>query len=120
VTWIVVLVGGAVGAPARYLADQAITRRSRSGFPWGTLCVNITGSLLLGVLAALTIRGDIAGLSFAAVGTGFCGAFTTFSTFTWEALALAEEGMLLRAAGYAAASLFLGIGAAALGYLIAS
>lgn len=119
VTWLVVALGGALGAPTRYLVDRAVTRRRGAGFPWGTLVINVAGSLLLGVLAALAIEGHLSSLSFAAAGAGFCGAFTTFSTFTWEALATAEEGLPLRALGYVGLSLALGLGAAAIGYLLA-
>lgn len=118
-TWLVVVLGGAVGAPTRYLVDRAVTRRRGAGFPWGTLAINVAGSLLLGVLAALAVEGHLASVPFAAAGAGFCGAFTTFSTFTWEALAMVEEGLLARAAGYVGLSLVLGLGAAALGYLLA-
>lgn len=114
--WLAVLLGGAVGAPARYLVDRGVTRWKGTGFPWATLAINVCGSLLLGVLAALAVRGHLSTLPFAAGGAGFCGAFTTFSTFTWEALALAEDGFRARAAAYMGLSVVLGLGAAALGY----
>jgi len=117
--WFVVALGGAVGAPARYLVDRAVTRRRGAGFPWGTLVINVSGSLLLGVLAALAIKGHLSSVTFAAAGAGFCGAFTTFSSFTWEALAMAEEGLPLRALGYVGLSLACGLAAAAIGYLLA-
>jgi fluoride exporter len=84
VTWLAVVVGAAVGAPARYLVDRAVTARAASAagvglFPWGLSVVNVTGSALAGVVVATT-TGDLRVLLLA----GFCGAFTTFSGFAWE------------------------------------
>jgi CrcB protein len=74
-----VLLGGAVGAPSRYVIDRLIQQRHDSVFPWGTLAVNLTGCLILGLLtgAANQLPKEIVTLA----GTGFCGALTTFSTF---------------------------------------
>jgi len=84
-TWLAVAAGGAVGAPARFLLDRWVTLRVGSvrdvgQFPWGLLVVNGLGSLLAGVIVATT-TGDLRILLLA----GFCGAFTTFSGFAWEA-----------------------------------
>jgi CrcB protein len=115
-TWttLLVAVGAAVGAPARYLLDAAITARVGTRFPWGTLVVNVLGSLVLGVLAGGAVDGGLLALA----GTGFCGAFTTASTFTWEVLALGERGEVRRAAAYVVASVAVGVGAAALGFWV--
>lgn len=118
-TWFVLVLGGVLGAPARYVVDRAVSRRTTSPFPWGTLAINVVGSVALGVLASLAVRGHASGAAFAGLGTGFCGAFTTFSTFTWETVALAEDGYVARAAGNVVISLALGFGAAALGYALA-
>ena len=83
-TVLLVLLGGAVGAPARYLTDRAVQRRSNGVFPWGTLCVNVIGSLVLGVVAAAVYAGSAPEGVLTLVGTGFCGALTTFSTFGYE------------------------------------
>jgi CrcB protein len=88
VTVLLVALGAAVGAPARYLADRTIQRRHDSVFAWGTLAVNIAGSLILGFLAGLPASGQV----MAVAGTGFCGALTTYSTFGYETLQLARDG----------------------------
>ncbi len=75
----------AVGAPARYLTDRAIQSRHATGYPWGTFTVNVLGSFILGVMAS-TERLDPA--LAAGLGTGFCGALTAYSTFSYETLPL--------------------------------
>ncbi len=95
-TLLLVALGAAVGAPARYLTDRAVQARHDSVFPWGTFVVNVVGCLILGfLLAASTHTGS--GLA-ALLGTGFCGALTTYSTFGYETVQLARSG----ARGYAA------------------
>jgi len=84
-TWLAVAAGGAVGAPARFLLDRWVTGRvggvrDVGQFPWGLLVVNGLGSLMAGVIVATT-TGDLRTLLL----VGFCGAFTTFSGFAWEA-----------------------------------
>jgi CrcB protein len=88
--WIAIVIGGFVGAPARYLLDRAVTLRVAGAtppreFPWGLFAVNVLGSLLAGLALALT-DGSLRILLLA----GFCGAFTTFSGFGWEAHRLWE------------------------------
>lgn len=114
-TVLLVLLGGAVGAPSRYLIDRWVQRRHDSVFPWGTLTVNVVGCVILGVLAgaARELPGPVVTLA----GTGFCGALTTFSTFGFETTRLLEEGSLAEAVLNTVTSLAVGIGAAALGYL---
>jgi CrcB protein len=116
-TWLLVALGAAVGAPARYLLDTAVSRRWRTALPLGTLVVNVLGCALLGALAATVPHG---GPAYAAVGTGLCGAFTTFSTFTWETLALAEEGANRAAVANVVVSVVLGLAAAAAAFHLAS
>jgi CrcB protein len=110
-TWLFVAIGGTLGAPARYLLDTAITSRNRSRLPLGTLTINVLGSCALGALAATTTD---TGHMYALLGTGVCGGFTTFSTFTWESLALAEDRAIRWALVNVAASLTFGLGAACL------
>ena len=107
-TVLLVALGAAVGAPLRYLTDQAL----RSAFPFGTLTVNVAGSLLLGLLAGLAVPPPVAAL----LGTGFCGALTTYSTFGWETLSLPRG----RAVLYVAVSIVAGLAAALAGRAIGS
>ena len=87
-----VAVGGFIGAPSRYLLDRAISGRVESDLPWGTFVINITGPLLLGVLVGLSATGHVPDVVKALLGTGFCGAYTTFSTFSFETVRMLEEG----------------------------
>ncbi|MFE7778248.1 fluoride efflux transporter FluC [Streptomyces sp. NPDC057445] len=109
--WLLVVVGAAAGAPLRYLTDRAVQTRHDSVFPWGTLVVNAAGSLLLGVLAGASVGSG----TYALLGVGLCGALTTYSTFSYETLRLAERGRGFLAAANVAASLLVGLGAVLLG-----
>lgn len=109
-----IAVGAAIGAPLRYLTDRAVAARHDPVFPWGTLIVNVTGSFALGVLAGLSVDGPLAAL----FGTGLCGALTTYSTFSHETLRLAENGARAAALANVVTSVTLGLGAAALGFLL--
>ncbi len=119
-TVLMVLVGGAVGAPMRYLTDLFVQSRHDSVFPWGTFSVNILGSLILGITAAAVIAVAPPTWVLALVGTGFCGALTTFSTFGFETVRLLEEGSVLTAVSNCAASLAIGLGACAAGFAVTS
>jgi CrcB protein len=114
---LLVAVGAAVGAPLRYLVDRAVQARHDSLFPWGTCTVNATGSFLLGALAATGLHTPSSVM--AAVGTGLCGALTTYSTFGYETLRLLQERARLFAALNAAVSIVAGLGAAAVGAALA-
>jgi CrcB protein len=91
-TWLLVAVGGALGATARYLLDRAIATRQTSPFPLGTLVINLTGSIALGGLLGWAARHQLPSSVVAWAGTGFLGAYTTFSTFTFETVRLLEDG----------------------------
>jgi CrcB protein len=113
VTAVLVALGAAVGAPLRFLTDRALRRRFGDAFPWGTLAVNVVGSALLGGLAGTSMA------VHTLLGTGFCGALTTYSTFGYETVRFIEDGAYLRAFTNVAVSLVAGVGAATLGHLIA-
>ncbi len=86
-----IAVAGALGAPVRYLLDGVIQDRGSGVFPRGTFVINVTGSFLLGVLTGLLLYHAFPSDPKIVLGTGFCGAYTTFSTFTYETVRLAEE-----------------------------
>jgi fluoride exporter len=93
-----------------------VQSRHGSTFPWGTFTVNVVGSLLLGFLVGLPVAPWLASL----LGTGFCGALTTYSTFSFETLRLVRQGERLLAVAYAIAGVLAGLGAAAVGFLLAT
>jgi CrcB protein len=107
--------GGLVGAPSRYLLDRAVSRRHKSSLPWGTMVINVSGSLLLGFLIGLSLAGHLPALSKALFATGFCGAYTTFSTFSFETIRLVEEDKWRAALVYVGLSVALGLAAAGVG-----
>jgi fluoride exporter len=111
-----VALGAAIGAPARYLTDRAVQSRHDSVFPWGTLTVNMVGSFLLGLLTVLSTQ--LAPAVGAALGVGFCGALTTYSTFSYEILRLLEDRARFYAAANVGASLLGGFGAVGLGWTL--
>lgn len=119
-TILAVLLGGAIGAPLRYLTDVFVQSRHDSDFPWGTFTVNVVGSLVLGVTAATVVELGSASWVLAFVGTGICGALTTFSTFGYETVRLLDEGSVLAAAANSIASIVVGLGACAGGFALAS
>lgn len=102
---------GGVGSIARFLLGDAVARRLGSEFPYGTLAVNVSGSLLLGVLVGAALSGD----AYRLAATGLLGAYTTFSTWMLESHRLAEDGQARSAALNVAASLVLGVTAVWLG-----
>lgn len=99
---------GGIGALARFLLDGAVGRRLGTGFPYGTLAVNLSGAFGLGALAGAAAGSDVNRLA----GTGLIGAFTTFSTWALESHRLGEDGQGRLAAANFAVSLVLGVGAA--------
>ena len=112
---LLVIAGAAVGAPLRYLGDRAIQSRHDSVFPWGTFAVNVIGSLILGLVTGAVSAGGASPQVQLALGTGFCGALTTYSTFSYETLRLLEGDARFLAAANVAASIVAGLGAAFLG-----
>ncbi|MFC8362139.1 fluoride efflux transporter CrcB [Streptomyces griseorubiginosus] len=117
--WLLVVAGAVVGAPLRYLTDRAVQSRHDSVFPWGTLAVNVTGCLILGLLTGAVAAGAAGSHLQLLLGTGLCGALTTYSTFSYETLRLAETGARFYAAANVTASLVAGLGAAFAGVALA-
>jgi CrcB protein len=109
-----VFLGAIIGAPLRYLTDRAVQSRHDSLFPWGTFTVNVTGCLILGALigAGAAIPDSVLSL----LGTGFCGALTTYSTFSYETLRLIEQKAYFYATANVVISLVAGLGATLIGY----
>ncbi|MFI6010002.1 fluoride efflux transporter CrcB [Streptomyces sp. NPDC051243] len=117
--WLLVIAGAVVGAPLRYLTDRAVQSRHDSVFPWGTFLVNVTGCLILGLLTGAAAAGAASPHLQLLLGTGLCGALTTYSTFSYETLRLTETGAGLYAVANAVGSVTAGLGAAFLGVSIA-
>lgn len=111
-----VAVGAALGAPARYLVDRVVQSRHDTPFPWGTLTVNLVASLVLGVLTGAA--GQLSATTAAVLGTGFCGALSTYSTFGFEAMRLSHQRARFHATAYVVLSVLAGLGVAALGWSI--
>jgi CrcB protein len=115
-----VAVGSALGGMARFALASFVQQRTGPGFPTGTLLVNVTGSFLLGLLLryALGVE-NVSAEMRALLTTGFCGGYTTFSTFSYETLALFEEGQLARGGSYVLLSVVLSLAATWLGFVAA-
>lgn len=117
-TALLVLLGGAVGAPTRYLTDLLVQSRHDSKVPWGTFSVNVVGSLILGIVAGAGSGAGLPPWAVTLLGTGFCGALTTFSTFSYETVRLLDAGRWRTASLYVAVSVVAGFGACALGWWV--
>jgi len=112
-----VAAGSALGGVARFFVSGLVARAFGETFPWGTMVVNVTGALTIGILAALARRQGVLALpeAWPIAVTGFLGSYTTVSSFSLQTLALAREGEWLRAAGNIVLSLALCLCAAAVG-----
>lgn len=109
-----VMAGGAIGAAARYLAASSLGLRG--GWPLGTFVVNLVGGFLMGLLAALVLKGSASETTRLFVGVGILGGFTTFSAFSLEGFQMIERGQWGMAALYAGASVIGSIVALAIGF----
>lgn len=116
--WLAFLIAAAVGAPARYLIDGYVQDRAGGWFPWGTLVVNVSGCLVLGTITGLGLYHGLGPTTRTVLGTGGMGAYTTFSTFTFETIALVEGGDRGDAVRYVAASFAIGLVAAGAGLAV--
>lgn len=117
--WVLVVIGAMVGAPLRFLTDRAVQARHETVFPWGTLAVNVAGCLVLGLLTGAAAAGAASSHLQLLLGTGLCGALTTYSTFSYETWRLAESGARFYAAANVVASVVAGLGAAFVGAALA-
>ncbi|MET8631751.1 fluoride efflux transporter CrcB [Streptomyces sp. NPDC004680] len=117
--WLLVIAGAVIGAPARYLTDRAVQSRHDTVFPWGTFTVNVVGCLTLGFITGAVIASGVSSNVQLLIGTGLCGALTTYSTLSYETLRLAEQGARFFAATNAVASIVAGLGTAFTGAALA-
>jgi CrcB protein len=118
--YLLVAVGGAVGAPLRYLTDRFVSSRHDSSFPWGTFTVNVVGSFILGLLAGAALVGAGSSTLGLLLGVGLCGALTTYSTLSYETARLFEQRARLFALANIAGSVLSGLVAVTAGYMIAA
>jgi CrcB protein len=117
--WAVAL-GAGVGGVSRYLLASAIQQRAGTSFPWGTFVVNVSGSLLLGFLIRYALATPSLSVEMRALlTTGFCGGYTTFSTYSYETATLLEDGQYSRAGLYAVASVLLALAGTVAGFALA-
>ena len=113
-----VSLAGAAGAVSRFALDDVIRRRARSAFPWSTFVINVSGSLLLGVVTGLVVFGHDPTDIKLVVGTGFCGGYTTFSTASFESVRLLQRRLYGAAIGNTLGTLAVTMGAAAIGLAV--
>lgn len=117
---LVVALAGGGGAVLRYLADGAVQDRVSGPFPYGTLVVNLTGSLVLGFATGLGWYHGFGADGRAVLGTGFCGGLTTWSTASWESVRLAESRLYREALVYTVGGLVAALAVAAAGMALAA
>jgi fluoride exporter len=115
-----VAVAGAVGAVLRYLVDRLVQTRVASDFPFGTMAINVSGSLVLGFLAGSALHHAVSATWATVLGTGLVGAYTTFSTFAFDTFRLMGSDAKVSATANAVVSVVAGLGAAALGLALGS
>ena len=118
-TYALVAIFGAAGAVSRYWLDGWVSDMTHGQFPWGTFVVNLLGAFALGIVVAVTTERLILSSDWrVALGIGYLGAFTTFSTYTYETVKLAEDGALGLALLNSVGLLALGLLAAVLGLAV--
>lgn len=120
VAWFAFLVAAAIGAPARYVIDELVKDHTEGAFPWGTFVVNVTGCFALGAITGLGMYHGLGSTTGTVLGSGGMGAYTTFSTFTFETVRLAEGGAINEACRNAVGSFAFGLAAAGAGIALAA
>ncbi len=115
--YLLAMAGAAVGAPTRYMSDRIVQTRWDTKFPFGTLTVNVVGSLILRVIITAALAGSPTNLDIM-LGTGFCGALTTYSTFSYETVRLLQERATSTAVTNAVITVIAGIAAATAGFAL--
>ncbi|MEU6952948.1 CrcB family protein [Streptomyces sp. NPDC045714] len=118
--WLLVLAGALAGAPLRYLLGVDAKFRLHGVFPWGTFAANAGAALLLGFLAEAVTAGDLGARLNLLLATGFCGALSTWSTFSYELLTLTSARRLTLAAGYLLLTVGAGVGLSFAGAAVAN
>jgi CrcB protein len=119
-TFWAVAIGAALGGVSRYYLSAAIQHRTGATFPWGTLVINVTGSLLLGFIVRYALATPAVSVEMRALLTaGFCGGYTTFSTYSFETASLLEDGQYSRAGVYALGSMVVALVATFGGFVLA-
>lgn len=122
-TWVAIVIGAGIGAPTRFAIDRYFVRTKGTALPYGTFVVNLLGSLILGFFTGLTLTladGKSSGwqLVMSLIGTGFCGALTTFSGWASQVLELSRRPLRATGTWYALLSLIFGFLLAAGGYVL--
>ncbi len=115
-TLLIIAVGGAIGSVCRYVMVDFVQRLTHPAFPYGTLAVNVVGSLIVGLISGHIMNMQAHPMIRPALIVGFCGGFTTFSTFSFETFGLINGGEWWRAAIYVVASVVTCIAGAAIGF----
>jgi fluoride exporter len=117
---VLVTLGAVAGTPARYFVSGVVARQVGETFPWGTLAVNVSGCLVMGLVAAYSSAHHLSGSSefWLLLATGFCGSYTTVSSFSLQTLALVRDGERRPAASYIALSVVLCLAAVFAGFAV--
>lgn len=115
---LLIALGAALGAPTRFLVDRTVRARSSGLVPWGIVAVNVAGALVLGLLTGLSVQHRLSADWLLLLGTGFCGALTTFSTFAYDVIAILERRQWVAGVVTLAVHLVVALPAAALGWVL--